>query len=262
MFENVMDKKLVFKGALAKFAKAPNTIVLHHSGASADQSVEQIHNYHIGKGWLGIGYNVLVDKNGVVYWGRGIDYVGAQCKGYNEISVGICAIGDMEHNQMPDAQKKSIIKLIKEIKEYYPSITKIVGHKELSATDCPGKNYPLTEIKEAKEVVPVQATVNGPVKVTYDFKALQKLLFTDPKQIDNIPGPITLKHCPTIRKDSLGDIVVWVQNRLKYLGFDCNGVDGIFGADTKGAVKEFQKASGLEDDGIVGQKTWAKLLGL
>ena len=35
--------------------------------------------------------------------------------------------------------------------------------------------------------------------------------------------------------------------------------DGIFGPLTEEAVKEFQKANGLEPDGIVGDKTWAKL---
>lgn len=36
-------------------------------------------------------------------------------------------------------------------------------------------------------------------------------------------------------------------------------VDGIFGLLTEEAVKEFQKANGLIVDGIVGDKTWAKL---
>ena len=38
-------------------------------------------------------------------------------------------------------------------------------------------------------------------------------------------------------------------------------VDGIFGKLTEEAVKEFQSAHGLKPDGIVGDATWAKLLG-
>lgn len=37
--------------------------------------------------------------------------------------------------------------------------------------------------------------------------------------------------------------------------------DGIFGALTEEAVKEFQKKNGLTQDGIVGVNTWRKLIG-
>ncbi len=37
-------------------------------------------------------------------------------------------------------------------------------------------------------------------------------------------------------------------------------VDGIFGPQTEGAVKAFQQANGLDDDGIVGPLTWPKLV--
>ena len=43
-----------------------------------------------------------------------------------------------------------------------------------------------------------------------------------------------------------------------YLG--SAGVDGIFGSGTAAAVKAFQKANGLAEDGIAGEKTWGALL--
>jgi N-acetylmuramoyl-L-alanine amidase len=39
-----------------------------------------------------------------------------------------------------------------------------------------------------------------------------------------------------------------------------SGADGIFGAGTENAVKSFQRHHGLTVDGIVGKKTWDKLL--
>ena len=41
------------------------------------------------------------------------------------------------------------------------------------------------------------------------------------------------------------------------------GVDpvGKFGPKTEAAVKEWQKANGLEDDGVVGDNTWNKMFG-
>lgn len=37
------------------------------------------------------------------------------------------------------------------------------------------------------------------------------------------------------------------------------GVDGMFGAKTTEAVKDFQYAKNLDDDGIVGSDTWGKM---
>ena len=39
-----------------------------------------------------------------------------------------------------------------------------------------------------------------------------------------------------------------------------SGVDGIYGADTEKAVKQFQKDKGLTADGIVGENTMKELL--
>lgn len=67
---------------------------------------------------------------------------------------------------------------------------------------------------------------------------------------------------PTIRKGSTGQPVRDVQNRLKtaYPRYARHlVVDGIFGAATDKAVREFQRRAGLAVDGIVGRNTWAKL---
>ena len=56
---------------------------------------------------------------------------------------------------------------------------------------------------------------------------------------------------------------VWVlQTILIARGFSCGetGADSDFGNATKAAVLNFQRANGLEFDGIVGPLTWAKLL--
>ena len=50
-----------------------------------------------------------------------------------------------------------------------------------------------------------------------------------------------------------------IQAALKNAGFYNGPIDGKFGRLTAEAVKEFQKANGLKEDGRVGQQTWAKL---
>lgn len=54
---------------------------------------------------------------------------------------------------------------------------------------------------------------------------------------------------------SRGTDVKNLQKNLTKLGYDTKGTDGIFGNDTKKAVMSFQKAHGLDVDGIVGTKT-------
>lgn len=58
-----------------------------------------------------------------------------------------------------------------------------------------------------------------------------------------------------IRKNSRGYDVKNIQKQLVQLGYDTNGVDGIFGEGTFEAVVQFQKDQGLTPDGIVGEKT-------
>lgn len=64
----------------------------------------------------------------------------------------------------------------------------------------------------------------------------------------------------TLRNGSKGNQVSTLQRLLNALGYDCGTVDGIFGSKTLAAVKAFQKAKGLEVDGIVGKATWTRLL--
>lgn len=59
-----------------------------------------------------------------------------------------------------------------------------------------------------------------------------------------------------------GRDVTLLQQALNVLGFACGRVDGIFGAFTERAVREFQRNAGLPADGIVGADTVKALLAL
>ncbi len=52
--------------------------------------------------------------------------------------------------------------------------------------------------------------------------------------------------------------VTALQTKVKDLGY-LDTVDGAFGWSTFEAVKAFQKVNGLSNDGVVGEKTWAKI---
>lgn len=71
-------------------------------------------------------------------------------------------------------------------------------------------------------------------------------------------------NLPILKKGCKGESVKALQTLLIGYKYSCGayGADGDFGSATYSAVRRFQKAHGLSTDGIVGSKTWAKLLGV
>lgn len=84
----------------------PTHIVIHHSAGQTNSSdyaavVRGYWDYHVNtNGWADIGYNWLVDPNGILYEGRGDRVRGAHSPCMNGISTGICFIGNYENFQM------------------------------------------------------------------------------------------------------------------------------------------------------------------
>ena len=69
------------------------------------------------------------------------------------------------------------------------------------------------------------------------------------------PDPAGPTPEPILRTGSRGQEVKDLQSRLNALGYYNDEIDGQFGALTKTAVIEFQKANGLNADGMVGAET-------
>jgi N-acetylmuramoyl-L-alanine amidase len=63
----------------------------------------------------------------------------------------------------------------------------------------------------------------------------------------------------TVSHPLVGDDIAQLQRRLLDMGFDCGRVDGIFGANTLRALREFQRNVGLNPDGTCGPATFAAL---
>lgn len=86
--------------------------------------------------------------------------------------------------------------------------------------------------------------------------------------VDGIVGPSTFRHLEEARW-RLGDRVLWysaahphigddvedLQRRLSDFGFQLGRVDGIFGAATDAALREFQRNVGMTADGTCGYAT-------
>jgi len=59
-----------------------------------------------------------------------------------------------------------------------------------------------------------------------------------------------------------GDDISNLQDRLIQMGFNCGKVDGVYGVNTEGAVREFQKSVGILSDGRCGPVTLISLMRL
>ena len=122
-------------------------IALHHM-AHPTADVKTVESWHINQGWRAIGYNFWVGFDGTVYEGRGFK-LGAGVENQNGHIISIGFQGDYHSKdvKMPDAQFNAGVDIIKYVLENVPSIKKIGGHGEFMATACPGKYFPLEEMK-------------------------------------------------------------------------------------------------------------------
>lgn len=267
---DIKDTNLAFRGSMANRA-ATNRIILHHAEATSC-TPEQIHQWHLANGWSGAGYHFLVRKSGDVYRLRPEGKVGAHASGANSDSIGICFEGRYQSETMPQAQIDAGRELVSYLKGKY-GVSKVLRHKDVCSTDCPGANFPFDAIASgtapkpaASKPAPAPAAKpasNGQQWIRELQAECNKQGFSK-QVVDGIAGPNTLAGCPTLRQGAKGNITKLMQRRLIALGYSVGkcGADGSFGNGTFNGVVAFQKAYGLTPDGIVGNNTWRKLLGL
>lgn len=119
-------------------------LIIHCSATpeGREVTIAEIDKWHRKRGFSSIGYHYVIYLDGTIHKGR-YDYVaGAHCKSYNSNSIGICYVGGLaKDGKTPkdtrtEAQKQSLIRLLKVLKAKYPEAT-IHGHREFAAKACP-----------------------------------------------------------------------------------------------------------------------------
>ena len=147
---NIIQTNFKWNGKLS-YGNIPKMIVLHNADASKC-TIQDVHQWHLNNGWSGCGYHYFVRKDGSIYKGRPDGAIGSHCKGHNTNTLGICFEGRYEYeDNMPQTQYNAGINLIRYLFAKY-GVMPIKGHKELFATACPGKYFPLEDFKKLKQI--------------------------------------------------------------------------------------------------------------
>ncbi len=151
--------------ASPSFTNVTHLIVHHSAGTNIANDwaaiVRAIWNLHVNvNGWADVGYNWLIDPNGVVYEGRGDDILGAHFCGTNGGTMGVCLLGDFTNIEPATAAQNSLIELLawKSCDQSIDplgvslhassgrNLRHISGHRDGCNTACPGNMfYPLLD---------------------------------------------------------------------------------------------------------------------
>jgi hypothetical protein len=139
-------------------AREWTSIVIHHT-ATDQGSVESIHEAHLAREWLGIGYHFVIGNgNGMpdgeieatFRWREQLHGAHAGTDEYNQHGIGIALIGNFDEQPPTSMQLAAIKRLVSVLKsEYHIDAARVIGHGEVKATACPGRLFPLADVSLA-----------------------------------------------------------------------------------------------------------------
>lgn len=128
-------------------------IFVHCTAGSQRQTVADLQAEFKRKGWKNPGYHYVIQADGTVKQLLGEQFVSNGVKGYNSTSVNVAYMGGIDADgkavdNRTDAQKASLLTLLKELKGRYPK-AEILGHRDISPdTNGNGIVDPWERIKE------------------------------------------------------------------------------------------------------------------
>lgn len=142
-------------------------IVVHHIEAK-NATPEQIHQWHLEKGWAGAGYNEYIRKDGTTYILRGMN-IGAHVQGFNHCSYGIALEGDFNKEHPTQEQLDALVGRIQYLKEGFSAKARVIEHKGLNNTECPGKNFPFSLVAKLSSAPKIDVELEGALKDLQEY---------------------------------------------------------------------------------------------
>ena len=120
-----------------------------------------------------------------------------------------------------------------------------------SSGDFAGLTATTCHIRHVDEILPYAAT---PEPAATPTPVVQPVATKAPTA-----APASSEEYPRLSTGSRGDSVKALQRRLNELGYNCGSSDGVFGSNTKRAVRYFQDAIGTNQDGVATNALQRKL---
>lgn len=122
-------------------SRVSRLFVHHTTGAQRPDVaawVRSIQRFHqLERRWADIAYSWLVDRDGVVWEGRGWRRVGAHTRGFNSTAVAVAYLGDGS-GPVPAAALRTIRELADEADREFGRRLERLGHRDVGRTACPG----------------------------------------------------------------------------------------------------------------------------
>ena len=144
----------------------PNLIVYHHTSMHSGTSFAEVVKIIKDKGWL-TGYHCVVLQDGSIHAFCRWDRYGSHVQGYNRRSLGLALNGNFETDpRIPFANVNGRFGEPKPTDEQLHAAARVAAlwchvygiplnwhqnilpHRELTATRCPGSNFPLVEFRK------------------------------------------------------------------------------------------------------------------
>ncbi len=136
-------------------------VVLHHT-ATAGGDVAQLDREHRGRTdrqgrpWRGVAYHFVIGNgqgmgDGVVEptfrWREQLAGAHAGGEPFNAQGIGVCLVGNFDEQAPSERQQRAALELIDYLVERHEiPRSNIVGHRDIKATACPGRLFPLARL--------------------------------------------------------------------------------------------------------------------
>jgi len=131
-------------------------ITVHHSAMEAGPqgrssqsasgyTVAGTQEHHIdANGWGDIGYHFLIDPDGRIYAGRGLQWQGAHAGGAdganNVENIGVCLLGNFQAERPTARAVASLQRLLDDLRDRFGiPLAAVTGHQHFKNTACPGR---------------------------------------------------------------------------------------------------------------------------